>query len=138
MTCRENKTIPNYKDIIPKLLDASALMSHVCKELSYKRKEAIRPILHNDFKQLRAKAHKVGPLLFGEDLAKTAQDLRTSSKTVVSLTSHPVGPGTYIKQFPSGPSQSQTNKPFLSQRGRTQFPPRKFQHHHSRKTFTKN
>ena len=138
LTCRENKTIPNYKDIIPKLLDTSALMSHVCKELSYKRKEAIRPILHNDFKQLCTKAHKVGPLLFGDDLAKTAQDLRTSSKTVVSLTSHPTGPGTYNKRFPSGPSHSQAHRPFLSQRGRTQFPPRKPQHSQPRKTFTKN
>ena len=32
------------------------------------------------------KNHKVGPLLFGEDLAKTAQDIRSSAKTVLSLT----------------------------------------------------
>jgi hypothetical protein len=138
LTCRESKSIPNYKNIIPQLLDTAALMSHVCKELSYKRKEAIRPILHSDFKQLCTKAHKVGPLLFGDDLAKTAQDMRTSTRTVVNLTSHPLGPSTYHRQFTPGPSQSPASRPFFSQRGRNQFPPRKSQHSQKRKTFTKN
>ena len=85
LECRETKTIPDYKAIIPQLLDTMALLGHVWNEISYKRKDAIRPILHPDFKPLCSRSHKVGPLLFGEDLAKTAQDVRNSSKAVASL-----------------------------------------------------
>lgn len=138
LQCRENKTIPNYRALIPTLLDVTALFGHVCKELSYKRKEAIRPILHPDFKPLCARTHKVGPLLFGEDLAKCAQDIRSSSKTVMNLIPNPGqrAQTIFTKRFSS--TQSQARKPFLYQQGRAQFPPRKPQNFQNRKTFTKN
>jgi hypothetical protein len=135
LQCRETKTIPNYRNIIPQLLKTTALLGHVCRELSFKRKEAIRPILHPDFKPLCSKNHKVGPLLFGEDLAKTAQDIRSSAKTVLSLT-HQTGQNNFNKRYHAqGPSQP--SKPFLSQRERPQFPPRKPQHYLQRKASTK-
>jgi len=42
---RENKTIPSYKALINPLLDSVALVGHVCTELSYKRKDALKPFL---------------------------------------------------------------------------------------------
>ena len=77
---RETKTLPNYKDLLSQLLDATALFGHVCQELSLKRKETIKPILHSDFKSVCSCTHKVGKLLFGEDLSKVVQDLRASTK----------------------------------------------------------
>ena len=128
----------NYRALIPTLLDLTALFGHVCKELSYKRKEATRPIIHPDFKPLCARTHKVGPLLFGEDLAKCAQDIRSSSKTVMNLITNPGqrAQTIFTKRFSS--TQSQARKPFLYQQGRAQFPPRKPQNFQNRKTFTKN
>jgi hypothetical protein len=125
LQCRETKTIPNYQNIIPQLLDTTALLGHVCRELSFKRKEAIRPMLHPDFKPLYSKNHKVG--LFGEDL----------TKTVMSLI-HQTGQNNFNKCYHAhGPSQP--SKPFfLSQRGRPQFPPRKAQHYQQQKTSTKH
>ena len=80
------------------------------------------------------KNHKFGPLLFGEDLAKTAKDIRSSAKTVLSLT-HQTGQNNFNKRYHAqGPSQP--NKPFLSQRERPQFPPRKPQHYLQRKAST--
>ena len=126
LQCRETKTIPNYRNIIPQLLKTTALSGHVCRELSFKRKEVIRPVLYPDFKLLCSKNHKVGPLLFGEDLAKTAQEIRSSAKTVLSLTHH-TGQNNFNKRYHvQGPSEP--SKPFLSQRERPQFPPRKPQH----------
>ena len=122
------------------MLDSTALFGHVCKELSYKRKDALRPMLHPDFKPLCSKTHKVGSLLIGDDLAKTAQDIRSSTKTVMSLT-HQLGYNP-MRRYPLGASPS--SRPFLSQRGRTpfpprtQYPPRKPQHYPNRKRFTKN
>ena len=40
---REKKTSPNYKTLIPRLTDSVALIGHVHKELSFKRRDAIRP-----------------------------------------------------------------------------------------------
>ncbi|CAB4041283.1 Hypothetical predicted protein, partial [Paramuricea clavata] len=36
LECRESKTIPDYRAIVPQLIDTTALFGHVCKELSYK------------------------------------------------------------------------------------------------------
>ncbi|CAB3994449.1 Hypothetical predicted protein, partial [Paramuricea clavata] len=87
LVCRETKTLPNYKDFLSQLLDATALFGHVCQELSFKRKETIKPILHPDFKSVCSRTHKVRRLLFGEDLPKVVQDLRASTKVVAQLTS---------------------------------------------------
>ena len=43
---REKKTSPNYKTLIPRLTDSIALIGHVHKELSFKRRDAIRPFLN--------------------------------------------------------------------------------------------
>ena len=139
LECRETKTIPDYKAIIPQLLDTTALFGHVWNEISYKRKAAIRPILHPDFKPLCSRSHKVGPLLFGEDLAKTAQDVRNLSKAVASLTTQFAGQSSQsyqTKRF--SPYPPQTSRPFLSQRGRAHFPPRRHQNYQNRKQFKKN
>ena len=113
LSCREKKTMPNYKTLIPQLIDTTALFGHVCKELSYKRRDAIRPILHPDYKPLCSHAHKA--LLFGDDLAKKAQDMKTSSQTVAHLLQSGK-PNVPFKRPP--PGKQQGNKPFLSQRGR--------------------
>ena len=84
---REKKTIPNYKALINPLLDSVALLGHVCTELSYKRKDALKPFLHQDFCLACARSRKPGKLLFGNDLAKTLQDLRTSNKIMTNNSS---------------------------------------------------
>jgi len=76
---REKKTIPNYKALMNPLLDSVALLGHVFTELSYKRRDALKPFLHQDFRLARARSRKPGKLLFGNDLAKTLQDLRTTN-----------------------------------------------------------
>jgi hypothetical protein len=139
LECRETKTIPDYKAIIPQLLDTTALFGHVWNEISYKRKAAIRSILHPDFKPLCSRSHKVGPLLFGEDLAKTAQDVRNSSKAVASLTTQFSGQSSQsyqTKRF--SPYPPQTSRLFFSKRGRAHFPPRRHQNYQNRKQFKNN
>ena len=98
LVCWETKTLPNYKALLAQLLDATALFGHVCQELSFKRKETIKPILHSDFKSVCSRTHKVGKLLFGEDLSKVVQDLRASTKVVTQLTSF-VPPGNHSGKF---------------------------------------
>ena len=64
---REKKTIPRYKALINPLLDSVALLGHVCTELSYKRRDALKPFLHQDFRPACARSRKPGKLLFGND-----------------------------------------------------------------------
>ena len=137
LICRETKTLPNYKDLLSQLLDATALFGHVCQELSFKRKETIKPILHADFKPVCSRSHKVGKLLFGEDLPKVVQDLRASTKVVTQLTSS-VSPGNQSGKNKSSYTRLPNNnrQTFLSQRGRNQHPPRKTYQQNNR-TFTK-
>jgi hypothetical protein len=68
------------KMAVLKLIDATALIGHVSKELSFKSRELIRPFLHNDFKQACSRDNRVERLLFGTDLAATVQKIKCHAK----------------------------------------------------------
>ena len=121
---REKKTIPSYKALINPLLDSVALLGHVCTELSYKRRDALKPFLHQDFRLACARSRKPGKLLFGNDLAKTLQELKTTNKL---MTNNSSDARNYKRS--SGHSKQENNKyqqkrPFLVNRGRTFNPPK--------------
>ena len=84
---REKKTIPSYKALINPLLDSVALLGHVCTELSYKRRDALKPFLHQDFRSACARSRKPWKLFFGNDLAKTLQELETTNKLMTNNSS---------------------------------------------------
>ena len=84
---REKKTIPSYKALINPFLSSVALLSHVCTELSYKRRDALKPFLHQDFRLASVNSRKSGELLFGNDLANTLQELRTTNKIMTNNSS---------------------------------------------------
>ena len=98
---REKKTIPSYKALINPLLDSVALLGHVCTELSYKRRDALKPFLHQVFR-----SRKPGKLLFGNDLAKTLQEtLKTTNKLMTNNSSD----ARHYKRS-SGHSKQENNK----------------------------
>eukprot|EP00794_Sanderia_malayensis_P001966 gene1966-2237_t len=51
--CEEKQT-PENKAIIAKLFDAIAILGHFNNELSFKRREALKPNLSNEFKQTKS------------------------------------------------------------------------------------
>ncbi|EDO38190.1 predicted protein [Nematostella vectensis] len=54
---------------------------HVNTELSYKRRELMKFYLNPEFKPLCSRSRKSGQLLFGNDLPKTLQELKTTNKS---------------------------------------------------------
>ena len=143
---REKKTSPDYKTLIPRLTDSVALIGHVHKELSFKRRDAIRPHLNQEFKQACSRTLKPGKFLFGEDLPKTLQELKTTNKLMTSITpDNRKGPnkskGHSNNQFRVNHFHGNQSKPFLVNRGGNSYPPKsnqqqnRFQH---KKRFTKN
>ena len=136
---REKKTSPNYKQIIPRLTDSVALIGHVHKELSFKRRDAIRPFLNQEFKPACSRTLKPRKLLFGEDLPKTLQELKTTHKIM-----HKVTPNTHRgSNFQKNRYTSQykghyNNKPFWGSKGGNPFPPRTNLHQHTRFPTKKN
>ena len=73
---REKKTIASYKVLINLLLDSVALLGYVCTELSYERRDALKPFLHKEIRLACTRSRKPGKLLFANDLAKTLQELK--------------------------------------------------------------
>ena len=143
---REKKISPDYKTLIPRLTDSVALIGHVHKELSFKRRDAIRPYLNQEFKQACSRTLKPGKFLFGEDLPKTLQELKTTNKLMTSITSdNRKGPNKSKShgnnQFRGSHFHAHQSKPFLVNRGGNSYPPKsnqqqnRFQH---KKKFTKN
>lgn len=143
---REKKTTPDYKALISRLTDSVALIGHVHKELSFKRRDAIRPYLNQEFKQACSRTLKPGKLLFGEDLPKTLQELKTTNKLMSSVTpdnkrGHAKSKNHSNNQFRGRYFQGNQSKPFLASRGGNAYPPKsnqqqnQFQH---KKRFTKS
>jgi len=143
---REKKTSPDYKTLIPRLTDSVALIGHVHKELSFKRRDAIRPYLNQEFKQACSRTLKPGKLLFGEDLPKTLQELKTTNKLMSSVTpdnkkGHAKSKNHSNSHFRGNFYQGNQSKPFLAHRGGNVYPPKSNQQQNRfqpKKKFTKN
>ena len=110
---REKKTSPNYRSLIPRLTDSVALLGHVKKELSFKRRDAIRPYLNQEFKQACSRTLKSGKLLFGEDLPKTLQELKTTNRLMSNNRGSASQKNHHSGQFRGSQSQGHhSSKPF--------------------------
>ena len=126
---REKKTSPD-KTLIPRLTDSVALIGHVHKKLSFKRRDAIRPYLNQEFKQACSRTLKPGKFLFGEDLPKTLQELKVTNKLMTSITpDNRKGPRksnwSYSNnQFRGNHFHGNQSRPFLVNRGGNSYPPK--------------
>ena len=84
---REKKSDLDCQAIVARQIDIITLLGHVSKELSYRRKEALRPTIHPEFGAC-GRTTKTTTLLFGDDLPKTLQELRTTNRIFQNFSSH--------------------------------------------------
>ena len=68
LSARKQISPPNLKKSIPNLIDAVVLLGHVDTELTFKRRDVLRPNLGNEFKQACFRVMKPTTLLFGDNL----------------------------------------------------------------------
>jgi hypothetical protein len=126
LECRAKKTLPDYKGLITQLVDSIALTGFVCKELSYRRCDTLRPLLHKDFQQACSRTNKIGKMLFGDDLPKAIQDIKSTNRvmnTVAKLVAN--SSKNYSKPKTYTPATTSNARSFLWTKGRNQYPPRK-------------
>ena len=126
LKARETKGSPDCRAIATRLFDSIALLGNVNTELSYKRRDSLKPLLSNQLKAVCYRSNKPQKLLFGNDLPKVMTDSKLESKMMASDVQSKQRYSPYQQYSPN-----QRNH-FLSIRGRGTYPPQQQQSFYQR------
>jgi len=108
---------------VSRQIDAITLLGFTSSELSYGRKEAPRPSIAPEYKSACSRTTKPTTLLFGDDLSKVMQEVRTTSRLLsnnCSATRPQRRGGNQRLNFDANQKNS-----FLYQKGRMAYSPRR-------------
>ena len=95
------------------------LLGHVNLELSFKRRDSLRPLLNTDIKSACNRSNKPGTLLFGDDLTKTLNDSKLQGEILARD-----GRDQFTPKQRFAPYHFQKRQHFLPRRGRRgSYPP---------------
>ena len=104
--------------------DALALLGHVNIDLSYRRRDAIKPHLNNEYSSLCGSQAPITGLLFGDELQSQLNNIKATNR---------IGHTTTVKSSYrnhsdgwKGKSPRSSGKPFLGKRGRSYRPQNNF------------
>ncbi|CAB3984921.1 Hypothetical predicted protein [Paramuricea clavata] len=110
-------TLPAGKEIVESMTDAIALCAHANSELNIRRKELIKPDLHEDYKHLCSASVPSSSQLFGDDLSKQVKDLTEVNKVGRKMTRHKNKPYARAPAYSyRGRNRNIRPKPFLGER----------------------
>lgn len=147
LTAKQQQSPLDYKGLIAKLIDAIVLIGHVNSELTFRRRDMLRPHLSSDFKQACSRNVKPTTLLFGDNLPEVVKQLQATNKIVNRVTNFPTHSATsYQRVFrqssgfnttPRHATATQSQNSFLGYRGKTAFPPKQ-NNSFAKKRYTKN
>ena len=100
--------------------DALALLGHVNIELSYRRRDAIKPNLNNEYSSLCGSQVPITGLLFGDELQSQLNNIKATNKIGHTTTAK----SSYRNHNDGwkGKSSHSSGKPFLGKRGRSYRP----------------
>ena len=131
-------TFPVGNELLQEATDAFALFANANTELNHRRRELIKPDLHNDYKHLCSSSLAITDQLFGDDLPKQVKDLTEVNRVGKKVTTH-VGSSSrsfdarnsrnYRLPSSRGRGYRQARRPFLGWRynDRQTNPPGQFQ-----------
>ncbi|CAB4043109.1 Hypothetical predicted protein, partial [Paramuricea clavata] len=110
-------TLPAGKEIVESMTDAIALCAHANSELNIRRKELIKPDLHEDYKHLCSASVPSSSQLFGDDLSKQVKDLTEVNKVGRKMTRHNNKPYARAPAYSyRGRNRNIRPRPFLGER----------------------
>ena len=97
--------------------DALALLGHVIIELSYRRRDAIKPNLNDEYSSLCGSQVPITGLLFGDELHSQLNNIKATNKIGHTTTAKP----SYRNHSDGwkGKSSHSSGKPLLGKRGRS-------------------
>ena len=88
---RESTTPLDYQSVISKQSDAITLLGFVSKEISYHRKEAMQSSINPIYKAACGRTTKPTAMLFGNDIAKSMQEVKAINQIMQHIAARPPG-----------------------------------------------
>ena len=80
--------IPNGNDLLKSATDALALFANANSEINQRRRELIKPDLHDEYKHLCSSSLGITDQLFGDDLPKQVKELTEVNHVGKKLSTH--------------------------------------------------
>ena len=118
----EKTSVSALGELVTHNADALALLGHVNIELSYRRRDAIKPNLNNEYSSLCGSQVPITGLLFGNELQSQLNNIKAANKIGHTITAK----SSYRNHSDSwkGKSSHSSGKPFLGKKktGQTTSP----------------
>ncbi len=138
----KDKSSLDCQAIAARQLDIVTLLGFISKELSFRRKDAMRSTINPEYRAACSRNIKPTKFLFGDDITKTPQEAKAANRMMKTLPARTPRRGANDRS--SYRYQQPLTNSFLSQRGRVQYPPRRTQqqrwtpNNSQRRKFTNN
>ena len=122
---KQPKTKVDVSKLVKQLTDALAFLGQGCWELNQRRRSMIKPDLNRQYQQLCSKQVPITAFLFGDDLPKQVNDIKTTNRVGSKISGSGYHKFQTSSNYGRGGYRGYQNTGYHNMRGKNSYPFRK-------------